>query len=86
MEVKFIKTRLFSYFMNGTESKLARMIFSDDSNVEKIWTNEIKTGSIYGTELEQNGKKYILTDGDTSKYFHQALMEIDNLINEYSKK
>jgi hypothetical protein len=71
--------------MDGKESKLAKKVFSIESNKE-IWNNVMKNDSFYGVGLDIDGKKKIVTDGDISKYVHKVFKEVENLIQEYSKK
>lgn len=68
--------------MDGPYSLLAKNVFAVNNNCRKF-SEAMKEGSFYGTELKYGGKKYIITDGSVNfGNLEKISKEIEEIINE----
>ena len=73
-------------YMNGRESKLTRIILSDEKK-RKILFNKIISGeSIVGTVFEVSGKKYKITTGDLNDIDTKISVLKNRLLDKYCHK
>ena len=71
--------------MDGRESRLTRLILSDEDN-RRILTFKIKHNrTIVGTVLRGSGKKYRITVGDLSHVDKRVKTLKESILNGYSR-
>ena len=71
--------------MDGRESRLTRLILSDEDN-RRILTFKIKHNrTIVGTVLRASGKKYRITVGDLTHVDKRVKTLKENILNGYSR-
>lgn len=70
--------------MNGRESKLTRVIFSNQENKSKLFERIKSSHSIIGTDFSIEGKKYVITTGSVEKSAEIVSDYKQHLKDEYS--
>ncbi len=71
--------------MNGRESKITRIVLSNESYKKIIIDKIRKSESIIGTEVFVNNRKYIITNGGIDKKITHSIQELKRKI-EYELK